>query len=65
MIRYFKPRKIIEIGSGYSSLVALEAIKNNLNKENFKTNLTCIEPYENKWLEFTKIIYGTRARIWR
>lgn len=51
MIRYFKPRKIIEIGSGYSSLVALEAIKNNLNKENFKTNLTCIEPYENKWLE--------------
>ena len=55
MIRYFKPKKIIEIGSGYSSLIAIEAIRNNKNKENFETNITCIEPYENKWLEETGI----------
>ena len=51
MIRYFKPKKIIEIGSGYSSLLALEAIKNNQIKDNFASSIVCIEPYENKWLE--------------
>tara|TARA_Y100000591_G_scaffold147391_1_gene126589 strand:- start:189 stop:1124 length:936 start_codon:yes stop_codon:yes gene_type:complete len=50
MIRYFKPKKIIEIGSGHSSLLAKEAIKKNKD-DNFITNLICIEPYENKWLE--------------
>ena len=28
IIRYFKPKKIIEIGSGHSSLLAKQAIKN-------------------------------------
>ena len=51
LIRYLKPKKIVEIGSGYSSLVALQAIKNNFYKENFTSNILCIEPYENKWLE--------------
>lgn len=47
MIRYYRPKKIIEIGSGHSTLIALEAIKKN----NFKTDFKCIEPYENLWLE--------------
>lgn len=51
MIRYFKPKKIVEIGSGYSSLVALEAIKKNQSIDGFKSVLKCIEPYENRWLE--------------
>ena len=51
MIRYFKPNKIIEIGSGHSSLIAKEAIRNNKEIDNFKSELICIEPYENKWLE--------------
>ena len=51
MIRHFKPKNIIEIGSGYSSLVAFEAIDNNLKIDGFKSTLTCVEPYENKWLE--------------
>ena len=50
MIRYFKPKKIIEIGSGHSSLVAKEAINKN-KSDNFTTELICIEPYENRWLE--------------
>ena len=54
MIRYFKPSRIVEIGSGHSSLVAKEAI--NKNKiDNFDTKLICIEPYENKWLEKNNI----------
>ena len=50
MIRYFKPKKIIEVGSGHSTLIAMEAIKKNKD-ENTKTSLKCIEPYENLWLE--------------
>ena len=50
MIRHFKPKKIIEVGSGHSTLIALEAIKKN-KKENRETIIKCIEPYENKWLE--------------
>jgi predicted O-methyltransferase YrrM len=51
MIRYFKPKQIIEIGSGYSSLIALEAVKKNKEIDNVFTKIKCIEPYENEWLE--------------
>ena len=50
-----KPKKIIEIGSGHSSLLANQAIKNNEKIDNVITKLTCIEPYENKWLEKNEI----------
>tara|TARA_B100000287_G_scaffold168700_1_gene159184 strand:- start:1955 stop:2893 length:939 start_codon:yes stop_codon:yes gene_type:complete len=50
-IRYFKPKKIIEIGSGHSSLIAKEAVINNKKIDNFVSELICIEPYENTWLE--------------
>jgi len=50
LIRHIKPKNILEIGSGQSTLVALEAIKKNriINKVN--TKITCVEPYENIWL---------------
>tara|TARA_Y100001958_G_scaffold126532_1_gene94205 strand:- start:356 stop:1318 length:963 start_codon:yes stop_codon:yes gene_type:complete len=51
IIRYFKPRNIIEIGSGHSSLIALEAIDKNFKANQIKSELICIEPYENNWLE--------------
>ncbi len=47
LIRYTKPKKIIEVGSGYSTLIALEALKKN----NSSAKISCIEPFENKWLE--------------
>jgi len=40
MIRHFQPRLIIEVGSGFSSLVAAEAIAKNKNSA-----LICIEPF--------------------
>jgi predicted O-methyltransferase YrrM len=52
MIRLFKPAKIIEIGSGYSTLMAINATKAN-QKENpdYQCEHICIEPFENSWLE--------------
>ncbi len=53
-IRNLKPKKIIEIGSGFSTKVALLALKaNQLENPQQNNELICIEPYENKWLEKT------------
>ena len=51
IIRFFKPKKIVEIGSGQSTLISLEAIKKNKLENNSSAKLICIEPYENDWLE--------------
>ncbi len=40
MIRHFQPRLIIEVGSGFSSLIAAEAIAKNKDSA-----LICIEPF--------------------
>ena len=53
IIRTIKPQRIIEIGSGNSTLVALQAIKKNEIESGIKVDLICIEPYEMKWLEKT------------
>lgn len=55
IIRYFKPKNIIEIGSGNSTKIALMATDQNLKNYKLKTNHLCIEPYEMKWLEKTKV----------
>ncbi len=55
IIRYFKPKNIIEIGSGNSTKIALMATDKNLKEFKYKTNHICIEPYEMSWLEKTKV----------
>ena len=50
LIRHIKPRNILEIGSGQSTLIALEAVKKNKNTDKINTKITCVEPYENIWL---------------
>lgn len=50
MIRHQKPSKLIEIGSGYSTLIAASAIGQN-KIENNNCEHICIEPYEAPWLE--------------
>lgn len=45
MIRHFQPRLIIEVGSGFSSLVAAEAIAKKKNSA-----LICIEPFPLEFL---------------
>jgi hypothetical protein len=52
IIRYSKPKRIIEIGSGHSTLMAQHALsKNYLESTKNKCDHICIEPFENKWLE--------------
>lgn len=55
MIRFKKPRKIIEIGSGNSTLMAIRAIKKNEEDLDHKCKHICIEPFENEWLERTGV----------
>jgi hypothetical protein len=56
MFRHFQPRLIIEVGSGFSSLVAAEAIAKNKDSA-----LICIEPFP---LEFLRAGFpGLRSLI--
>lgn len=55
-IRHFKPKKIIEIGSGYSTLIAQQAIQKNFDESGEKAEHLCIEPYEQPWLETTGVV---------
>jgi hypothetical protein len=45
MIRHFKPRRIIEIGSGHSTVVAAMAIERNRKEMGVEASLIAIEPY--------------------
>jgi predicted O-methyltransferase YrrM len=56
MIRHLKPRRIYEIGSGYSTLMARHAIS-ALQKEDatYACSHVCVEPYEMDWLEQTGV----------
>jgi hypothetical protein len=46
IIRYYKPKRIVEIGSGNSSKVIAAAIELNI-LDNHQTNYTIIDPYSN------------------
>lgn len=45
VLRETKPEQVIEVGSGFSSLVALEALR-----KNGKGRLCCVEPFPMPWL---------------
>lgn len=52
LIRTIKPRRIFEVGSGHSTLMAINAIHRNHDDDpNYKCEHICIEPYEVSWLE--------------
>lgn len=51
MIRHFKPKRVIEIGSGLSTLLVKAAIDKNKEEGVDNTYHICIEPYHNPWLE--------------
>ena len=64
LIRLKKPSRIIEIGSGYSTLMAREAISQN-KRENaaYDCHHICIEPYEMQWLNAVADIEVVRQRV--
>ena len=52
LVRSQKPKKIIEVGSGYSTLMAVRAIKaSNREDPTYHCDHILIEPYEHGWLE--------------
>jgi len=52
VIRFYKPRRLIEVGSGHSTLLAASAIRANRNADpQYKCRHICIEPYEAPWLD--------------
>ena len=52
IIRSLKPRTIVEVGSGFSTLMAIEALEQNrLDQSSYNGKLICIEPYEMPQLE--------------
>jgi hypothetical protein len=54
LIRLKKPRRIVEIGSGNSTLIAMKALARNRELDpDYRCEHTCIEPYEMPWLEKT------------
>lgn len=62
LVRNLRPARIIEIGSGFSTLICLEALKKN-KTEGAHTELTCIEPYELDWLDKTEGICLIRESV--
>lgn len=52
IIRLSKPKRIIEIGSGYSTLMAINAINKNKQEDSgYRHEHICIDPYAASWLE--------------
>jgi len=52
LIRTIKPKRIFEVGSGNSTLMAIQAIRKNRGDDpNYECEHICIEPYEMPWLE--------------
>jgi Methyltransferase domain len=51
-VRHFKPARIVEIGSGNSTLIARQAIERNYKDDStYACEHICVEPYEAPWLE--------------
>ena len=50
LIRHFKPKRVIEIGSGYSTLMAAEAARANSALDGSATHINAIEPYPRDFL---------------
>ena len=62
LIRERKPKRIIEIGSGYSTKLSLLALEKN-QKEGSDCSLTCIEPFEMPFLDHVKSITVIREQV--
>jgi hypothetical protein len=64
MLRHFKPRQLIEIGSGFSTLLARAALaRNRAQDPACACRHICIEPYEMPWLERIEGLEVRRQRV--
>jgi len=64
VIRLLKPRRILEVGSGFSTLMMLRAIAANVSdRASYRCDVRCIEPYEMSWLEKLSGVEVIRTRV--
>ncbi len=56
LIRHKRPKRIFEIGSGNSTLMAIKAVQKTMQLQpGYTCEHVCIEPYEMPWLEKTGV----------
>jgi hypothetical protein len=64
VVRRIKPRRIVEIGSGFSTLIAKKAWERNLFEDkNSSCQHICVEPYEMQWLDAVAGINVIRKQV--
>lgn len=64
LIRLSKPKRIVEIGSGFSTMMARHAIAQNMAEDiSYQCRHVCIEPYEMGWLRSVPGIELLRQRV--
>ena len=64
MIRTFKPARLVEIGAGFSTLMAHNAIARNQSEQpGYACEHVCIEPYEMPWLDNLPGVTVLRGRV--
>ena len=62
MVRFFKPRRVIEIGAGYSTRIMKYSLDVNRVK-GYASIHRCIEPYDVPWIEQLGIDEVIRLRV--
>jgi len=64
IIRLMKPAGIVEVGSGFSTLMMRHAIAANRAEDPaYRCRIRCIEPYEMDWLERLQDVEVVRQRV--
>ena len=58
ILRYLKPRRVIEVGSGLSTYFIAAALEQNRTETQTESNLVCIEPFPNTKLEELIALHG-------
>jgi predicted O-methyltransferase YrrM len=61
ILRYLKPSKCVEVGSGVSTFYMLSGLRANRDKDGVESNLTCVEPYPNDKLR--ELASGRNVRL--
>ena len=51
IVRHYKPARVIEIGSGYSTLITAQALEKNRVENDIESQFIAIEPYPGKLLQ--------------
>jgi hypothetical protein len=63
IVRHHRPSRVIEIGSGFSTLMAQAALARNREEDGTTTDHRCIEPYSFGWLDGLDDVTVVREKV--